>query len=179
MRQQCKLKSIPTKLTEKLNLDHGSLVPLYYLIKNYTPKNGKRLKVVPIGYSYYDPRINFDFGKIIFDVCGSQEKNIAVVSSGDLSHRLTFDAPASYSPEGAEFDKQLIQSLEDNNIESVLKIDADLIKEAGECGYLSIVMLLGVINTYNETKILKKAKFKALSYEGPFGVGYLVGYFKI
>ena len=47
-------------------------------------------------------------------------------------------------------------------------MNPDLIREAGECGYLSIIILLGLLSE------IKGSKFKSLSYEGPFGVGYLV-----
>ncbi len=181
LQQQCKSQKIPVRLLEELTLDHGALVPLYYLTKNYTLKDDKKLKVVPITYSYPNPKINFDFGKIIFDVCSikKKEKKFAIIASGDLSHRLTFDAPAGFNREGAEFDKQLIQSLDNNDTEKALRIDADLIKEAGECGYLSIVILLGTIAQLNKNRIFQKVKFKSLSYEGPFGVGYLVGYYSL
>jgi len=183
LQQQCKSQKIPVRLVEEPTLDHGTLVPLYYLTKNYTLKDDKKLKVVPIAYSYYDQKINFDFGKVIFDVCNIKEKikekNFAIIASGDLSHRLTFDAPAGFNREGAKFDKQLIQSLDNNDIEKALRIDADLIKEAGECGYLSIVILLGTIAQLNKNRIFQKVKFKSLSYEGPFGVGYLVGYYSL
>ncbi len=43
-------------------------------------------------------------------------------------------------------------------------------KKAGECGMRSIAMLLGVINEVD-------LKPNILSYEGPFGVGYLVAEF--
>jgi len=179
LKQEGESQKISVRSIEKSFLDHGALVPLYYLIKNHVSKNGKKPKVVPIAYSYPDPKINFDFGKIIFNALKSQKKNIAVIASGDLSHRLNFDAPAGYAPEGAEFDKQLIQSLRSNNIKRILKINPALIERAGECGYLSVVMLLGIIASYNQSKLLKKARFKALSYEGPFGVGYLVGYYPV
>lgn len=175
LHQQSKSRKIPVRLLEEPRLDHGSLVPLYYLTKNYK----KKVRVVPVAYSYSNPKNNFEFGKIIFDVSSQKEKNIAVVASGDLSHRLTFGAPAGYNPAGAEFDRQLIQSLVDNDVGATLKIDNNLIKEAGECGYLSIVTLLGAIEQLNKNRTFNKAKFKSLSYEGPFGVGYLVGYYKL
>lgn len=173
--QESKSQKIPVRLLGQPILDHGSLVPLYYLTKNL-----KKVKIIPVAYSYPDVKINFDFGKIISDICdNNKEKKIAVIASGDLSHRLTFDAPAGFNPEGAEFDKQLIQSLDNNDTETVLNINKKLIEQAGECGYLSIVTLLGVIEQLNKGRVFKKAKFKSLSYEGPFGVGYLVGYYKL
>lgn len=179
LQQQCKSQKIPVGLVKGPMLDHGASVPLYYLTKNYN----KGVKVVPVSYAYSGKEINFDFGKVIHETCNTKhetkKKNIAIIASGDLSHCLTFDAPAGFRPEGAEFDKQLIQSLDNNDIEKTLTINANLVKEAGECGYLSIVILLGAIAQLNKNRIFQKVKFKSLSYEGPFGVGYLVGYFNL
>jgi len=174
--QESKIQKVSIRLLRQPELDHGSLVPLYYLIKNHK----KNIKIIPIAYSYSDKNNNFNFGKVISDVCGKiKDKKIVLIASGDLSHRLTIDAPAGFDPEGVEFDKQLIQALDNNDIRAVLNINKKLIEQAGECGYLSIIILLGVIEQLNKGRIFKKVKFKSLSYEGPFGVGYLVGYYKL
>lgn len=46
--------------------------------------------------------------------------------------------------------------------------------EAGECGLRSFSFLLGILE---ESKINWKPE--VLSYEGPFGVGYLVANFRL
>ena len=68
------------------------------------------------------------------------------------------------------FDEKLINLLENNNVNEFLEMASSLIEEAGECGFRSIAILLGALS---ELKI-ENLKFKILSYEGPFGVGYLV-----
>jgi aromatic ring-opening dioxygenase LigB subunit len=179
--QRCKNQKIPVKLVDSPILDHGTLVPLYYLTQYL--KNNKTLKVVSMGYSYPDSKINFDFGKIIFDAVNikkkTKHKRYALIASGDLSHCLSFEAPNGFDPQGPEFDRQIVKLLDRNNIRGVLKIDANLIKEAAECGYLSIVTLLGALDQFNRKRLFGEARFKYLSYEGPFGVGYLVGYYLI
>ena len=58
------------------------------------------------------------------------------------------------------------------DIEGILSLDPEFVEEAGECGYRSIIILLGILKNLNwEPEII--------SYEGPFGVGYLVANFKI
>ena len=54
---------------------------------------------------------------------------------------------------------------------AVLNLDEDLIEHAGECGLRSIVILLGALQGLSVTP-------QILSYEGPFGVGYLVASFE-
>jgi MEMO1 family protein len=100
------------------------------------------------------------------------EENIVLVASGDLSHRLTAEAPSGYSPKGKEFDKFLINHLENNEVGEIINLDSSLVEEAGECGLRSIIILLGALS-------FSKYKFEKLSYEGPFGVGYLVGRFRV
>ena len=177
--EKCKEQKIPTRILDFPRLDHGCLVPLYYLTKSYALKKGKTLKVVPIAYSYLDSKTHFDFGKIIHETCNMKygtNKRIGIIASGDLSHRLTFDAPAGFSFEGPKFDKKLVKLLKGENFKEILNMDTDLIKEAGECGYLSIIILLGALSGFTG---FKKPKFKFLSYQKPFGVGYLTGYFSL
>ena len=85
---------------------------------------------------------------------------------------MTLDAPAGFSSRGKEFDGKLIEFLKNKDIDGILNMDPDLVEEAGECGYRSIIILLGVLNGLNWQP-------EILSYEGPFGVGYLVANFKL
>ncbi|HEC92673.1 MAG TPA: AmmeMemoRadiSam system protein B, partial [Candidatus Atribacteria bacterium] len=162
-----KINQLPFREINLKELDHGALVPLYYLSREY-PK----FKVVPIAYSYLDIETHFKFGKILKKAIESQDKKIAIVASGDLSHRLTPEAPAGYSSRGKEFDEKLIELLKNKDVKGILNMDPDLVEEAGECGYRSIIILLGVLDGLNWQP-------EILSYEGPFGVGYLVANFKI
>ncbi len=170
--QGCKLKNIPYRLIDFPQLDHGVLVPLYYLIKNYK----KPFKIVPLAYSFLGVKSNFEFGKILHEICSlkheTKNKKIGIIASGDLSHRLTFLAPAGFSPYGEVFDRNLIEHLKKKEIDKILNMDKELIKEAGECGYLSTIILLGVISQIRS--LTREAKFQILSYQAPFGVGYLV-----
>lgn len=175
IKKDCQKEKIPLRLTDSKELDHGTLVPLYYLSKEHP-----NFKVVSVAYSYLDIENHFKFGQILhkitsrrlFSATGSQEKKIAIIASGDLSHRLTSEAPAGYSPQGKEFDEKLIELLKKKDIEGILKMDQDLIEEAGECGFRAIVILLGVLNGFDWHS-------EILSYQGPFGVGYLVANFKL
>lgn len=161
---------------EKLNfynlessLDHGSLVPLYYLTQKGKFKD---FTLIPISFSYLSLEDHFRFGKVLSGSEIFQNFKIAVVASGDLSHTLTYDAPAGYTPSGKEFDEKLVSLLKENKVEEIKNLDPFFIEEAAECGFRSILILLGVLSNY-------KYKPEILSYEGPFGVGYLVANFEI
>ena len=161
--EEFKKEKLGYRLIEE-ELDHGALVPLFYLTRNKKPK------VVPMAYSMLDANTNFKYGKILGKIIEKSPKKIGFIASGDLSHRLIPSAPAGYSPKGELFDEKLVELLKNNNINKFLEMDSSLIEEAGECGYRSIAILLGVLSVLKN----KNLKFNILSYEGPFGVGYLV-----
>lgn len=157
------LSGIPTHLHESF-IDYGALVPLYYLTKNIQPK------IVHLAYSTLNHKMHYEFGKVLAKMC-CENKKIAIVASGDLSHRLTTDAPAGYSKKGKIFDEKLINFLKTGKTREIINLDENLVEEAGQCGLRSIIILLGALNG--------KYKFDLLSYEGPFGVGYLTATLKV
>jgi aromatic ring-opening dioxygenase LigB subunit len=55
----------------------------------------------------------------------------------------------------------------------MLSIDPELAEAAGECGYRSLAVLSGVVAAAQAAGA--HTQNHLLSYEGPFGVGYLVG----
>ena len=61
-------------------------------------------------------------------------KKIVFIASGDLSHRLTEDGPYEYSPQGAKFDKELLENLQKGDVVSVFNMDKCMVENAGECG---------------------------------------------
>ena len=160
-------KSVSIALTSSAELDHGVSVPLYYLTRHL-----KNIPIIPITYSALDYQKHFEFGKFLHRQLSKINKRFAVVASGDLSHRLTKDAPATYSEKGKKFDNQLVKLIKNKDIPNIMNIDDSLSNEAGECGLRSIIVLLGIIESLNFQPDI-------LSYEGPFGVGYLVCNFKL
>ena len=163
-----KAENIPTiKLDEKMvlnyhrafELDHGSLIPLYFIEKEY-----QSYRIVHITYSLIKGFDLFRFGNIIKEAVLSLNRKVVIIASGDLSHRLTKDGPYPYSPKGQKFDELLLSLLEQGDIPGIMKIKNGLSEEAGECGLRSIQILLGALNN--------EFRGELLSYEGPFGVGY-------
>jgi len=165
--KEAKNKKNPLRLVNIGELDHGALVPLYYLAKGHP-----NFKLVSMAFSYLDLKSHFEFGKILRQIIKSEQRPIGIIASGDLSHRLTPDAPAGFSPRGKEFDENLVELLKKRDVKGILNMNPELVEEAGECGYRSIIILLGALDGLNWQP-------EILSYEGPFGVGYLVAGFKL
>jgi AmmeMemoRadiSam system protein A len=143
-------------------LDHGALVPLYFINKNY-----QRFKLVHITYSMLPHHEHYEFGMTIRKAIEKLNRNTVIICSGDLSHKLTKDAPAGYNPKGKEFDLQYIDIVKQGDVNRLLNMDCDLTEGAGECGLRSTVIMYGILDGC-------EPKGEILSYEGPFGVGYCV-----
>jgi MEMO1 family protein len=143
-------------------LDHGALVPLYFL-----HKSGIRLPLVHITFGFLPPRQLYALGQAIQKAAVRLKRRVALVASADLSHRLTGDAPGGYHPAGEEFDHKVITLLEKFDVEGIQSINERLLEDAGECGYRSILICLGILDQQAVVP-------EILSYEAPFGVGYLV-----
>lgn len=154
-------------LSSSDKLDHGCGVPLFYLTKHL-----KNIEIIPLSYSLLDYEKHFQFGQLLKKELVKSDKRVAVIASGDMSHALTKGSPAGYSPKGEEFDKKFIDLLKRKDLRGILKLDHHLIEAAAECGLRSFLILLGIIEEY-------KYEVEVLSYEGPFGVGYLVANLKL
>jgi len=164
-------KKLKEKNPEKIIIsaphpDWGFNVPLYFLAKDFKGK----VKTFLIGLE--TPEFYFSEGKKLRGELFSAEK-LALIASGDLSHCLKEGGPYGFHPDGPKFDKALIDALKKKDIKTIFKLD-DLYPEAGECGLRSFCFLLGILEASGI-----KWQPEVLSYEGPFGVGYLVANFKL
>jgi MEMO1 family protein len=151
----------PLQMISEQNLDYGTSVPLYTLTSNL-PK----IKVIPLYYSGLENEAHFKFGKLLKKELVKSNEKIAIISSGDLSHRLDKSSPGGYSSKAKKFDAKINKYLQEKKTDSIVELDESLVLDAGECGLKSILILLGVLDGINY-------KPKLLSYEHPFGVGYL------
>ena len=160
----------PLQLISEEILDHGSAIPAY-LLRNFLP-NLKIIIIAPANDLDLETQLNF--GQKLRAVIAQSDKNIALIASGDLSHRLKKKSPGGYSPKGAKFDNKLIEYLSDplTAQDNILKMDLKLIADAGECGLKSLTILLGVIAD-------RPWQSDVLAYQTDFGVGYLSLNFKI
>lgn len=148
--------------------DWGFEVPLFFLAKNFKGK----IETILIGSK--SPTFYFEEGKKFYlSRVKCQMSNVAIVASGDLSHCLKAEGPYGFHPDGPKFDEALIGALKKKNIEKILKLDK-IYPEAGECGLRSFCFLLGILETSG-----LNWQPEILSYESPFGVGYLVAGFKL
>lgn len=147
-------------------LDHGVLVPLYFINKYYRNYN-----IVNITYGLLSRPELYKFGMCLKKSINNLNTDAIIVASGDLSHKLKNSGPYEYNQAGPKFDKAIMEYLENGDFLNMLKMDSSLVEDAGECGFRSLNILAGTFDP-------KKVEGRKLSYEGPFGVGYGVVQFK-
>jgi aromatic ring-opening dioxygenase LigB subunit len=148
--------------------DWGFEIPLHFLAKDIKDNQVKRILT-----NTSLPQNHFQKGQEIGQSL-PKDQRIAWIASGDMSHRLKKDGPYGFHPSGPKFDQAFVGLLKKKDIKGILSIPEKLVEEAGECGLRSFCLALGALEG-------SKTKWqpKVLSYEGPFGVGYLVANLKI
>jgi len=146
--------------------DWGFNVPLFFLAKDF------KREIQTYLIELEEPKFYFEEGKKVYQKL-EKNKKYALIASGDMSHCLKEEGPYGFHPDGPKFDKALIESLKKKDIETILKLD-EMYPEAGECGLRSFCFLLGILEASGINY-----QPEILSYEGPFGVGYLVANFKL
>jgi AmmeMemoRadiSam system protein A len=143
------------------SLDHGVLVPLYFL---HTACPRRIVRISLSGFSLID---HYRFGTYVAEAARRLRRRAVLIASGDMSHRLKEDGPYGFAPEGPAHDAYVKSRLEHSDMRGLLEIDPHIREGAGECGLASIAVAAGYLDGH-------EVKSEVYSYEGPYGVGYLI-----
>ena len=165
LREHCEDRKLPIMLRSEESLDYGVVVPLTYLAAHLN-----KISIIPLYPSLLDAKAHFEFGRAIQEVVMNSNRRVAAIASADLSHRLTENAPGGFSPAAKAFDEKIIQLIGSKNSAGLIGFDAKAAREAGECGLSTLVAFAGILDRV-------EAVPEILSYEGPFGIGYLVAHY--
>lgn len=153
-------------------LDHGVLVPLYFIRTRYTEFN-----LVALSSSAFDHESLSRCGSLLAEAAFETGRRVCLIASGDMSHRVTHASPYGKAEEGAKFDHRVKKALESSDLASIRSIGRDIREKAGECGYNSLVMMLDAMERAATLDFPEEPRALAtslLSYEAPFGIGYCV-----
>ncbi len=140
-------------------LDWGVTVPLNFI---------SHRDIVRVGLSGLPFLTQYRFGMCIRRAIEALGRRAVIIASGDMSHKL--GGSYGFSEYGAEHDKYIRDSIARSVIARIMNIDPSLSEKAAECGLRSIMIMCGAfdgLNTHSEV----------LSYECPYGVGYLTARF--
>jgi AmmeMemoRadiSam system protein A/AmmeMemoRadiSam system protein B len=146
-------------------LDHGLLVPLWYLQQAYGDR--PLPPMVMINIAGLPLLQHYRLGSIIQEAVAEGDRRVAIIGSGDLSHSLSKDAPAGYHPQAHRFDQGVAELFSSQAVLGLLRLE-ELAPSAAECGFRPLVLFLGCFDGL-------AGRGQVLSYQAPFGVGYLVG----
>ena len=146
-------------------LDHGTMVPLYFVNQYYT-----EYRLVRVGLSGFPLTAHYRLGQCIREVSEILGRETVIIASGDLSHRLKEDGPYGYRKEGPEYDARIMDVMGRGAFGELLEFPESFCETAAECGHRSFTVLAGAFDGTSP-------EVRRLSYEGPFGVGYgICGY---
>lgn len=149
------------------SLDHGVLIPLYFL-----RKAGVTCPIVRMGLSGFSALDHYRLGQCVAQAVEALGRRAVFVASGDLSHKLKADGPYGFAPEGPVFDEAVTKAMASGNFLDFLTMDPSLCERAAECGLRSFQIMAGALDGL-------AVQPRLLSHEGTFGVGYGVALFPV
>ncbi|MFH1631786.1 MAG: AmmeMemoRadiSam system protein B [bacterium] len=165
LQRSLRLKNQPVTLTTDEALNYAAAIPLKLLADRL-----EKVALVPITFCDLSAKEHFQFGQAIKDAIFDSDRRVAVIACGDMSHALTSEAPADFHKDGKAYDDKIQEIIAQKNSAGLISIDASVIKNAQQTSYLPLVMLFGLLERVS-------VRPQILSYEAPFGVGYLVANF--
>ncbi len=144
-------------------LDHGTLVFVDFL-----KRAGASGKFAVLTATVGSLDFFYRFGAGLRKVLDESEGRFTYVASGDLSHCTRVTPGRNYHEEGPVFDKKVTEAVKNCDPVPLLDLDESFLSKAEQCGLYSFLICFGLFSGVG-------CSGEVLSYEDPFGVGYLVG----
>jgi len=124
-------------------------------------------RLVTMAISFLSPEAHYALGEAVGRALTRLGRTVAIICSADLSHALLPGAPNGYDPAGREFDERYRRAVEEWDVDWMLHVDTGFRHHAAEDAVPQTSLLMGALSHL-------QVRPRVLSYEGPFGVGYLV-----
>ncbi|MCR5781739.1 MAG: AmmeMemoRadiSam system protein A, partial [Clostridia bacterium] len=141
-------------------LDHGTMVPLWFIRRKYSGG-----EIVRIGLSGLPLTDHYRLGQLIAQAAEDTDTRAVLIASGDLSHKLKEYGPYGFAPEGPEYDRRIMDVCGRAAFGELFDFDENFCEKAAECGHRSFVIMAGVFDGL-------RVKATALSHQDVTGVGY-------
>lgn len=148
-------------------LDHGTMVPLWFIRKKYA---GAR--IVRIGLSGLGLLDHYRLGQMIQKAVDEVNRKVVFVASGDLSHKLQDYGPYGFAKEGPVYDKRIMDVAGRAAFDEMFDFKEDFCEKASECGHRSFVIMAGALDG-------KAVKPHVYSHQDVTGVGYGIASFYV
>ena len=141
-------------------LDHGTMIPLYFIRQFYSD-----FQLVRLGLSGLPLVDHYAFGRIIQKAVEDLDRRVVFVASGDLSHKLQSYGPYGYAKEGPQYDARVMDVCSRAAFGELLDFDESFCEKAAECGHRSFVIMAGALDG-------RAVDARQLSHQDVTGVGY-------
>ena len=141
-------------------LDHGTMIPLYFIRQFYSD-----FQLVRLGLSGLSLVDHYAFGRIIQKAVEDLDRRAVFVASGDLSHKLQSYGPYGYAKEGPQYDARVMDVCSRAAFGELLDFDESFCEKAAECGHRSFVIMAGALDG-------RAVEAMQLSHQDVTGVGY-------
>ncbi|MDA0799531.1 MAG: hypothetical protein O2884_12805 [Chloroflexi bacterium] len=130
---------IDIAFTQEAPLGHAFMAPMEYV------HGGRSIPIVPIFVNVYMPplpttRRAFEVGKAIARVVASRPERVGILASGGMSH---YPGTHKYFDPAFDFDRWVIQELEEGRVESLLDLTGVQLDETGNTELLTWLVALG------------------------------------
>ena len=149
------------------SLDHGTVVPLYFINQAYTD-----YRLVRVGLSGLSLADHYRFGQMIAETAAALDRRVVFIASGDLSHKMQPDGPYGFDPAGPVYDERILKDAAEGQFGRFLDYDEALLEKAAECGHRSFCIMAGALDGC-------AVECRVLSHTGVLGVGYGVAVFRV
>ena len=161
-------KALAKKYNIRNGLDHGALVPMHFIDYEYDTYD-----IVHITPGFTSLAQNYLIGQhieqIINDYTRETGQVVLVIISGDLSHALKDSGPYAYHSDGPRFDACIQKAIQEKKVKPLLEMSPEFVDNAAQCGLRPYLIGFGILGEQID-------RSEMISYEGPFGVGYLTGF---
>ena len=141
-------------------LDHGTMVPLHFIEKQY--KDFQLVRVSLSGLSLSD---HYQFGQLIQQAVNALGRRAVFVGSGDLSHKLQTYGPYGFDENGPEYDRRIMEVMASGDFGELFDFEEAFLEKAAECGHRSFVIMAGALDGL---KVIPEM----LVHQDVTGVGY-------
>jgi len=142
-------------------LDHGAMVPLHFVVTQ-----GWTGPTLLLSLPWPGTHTEATMGRAIARAAEERGERWSVLASGDMSHKLKPGAPSGFDPRAQEFDKALVDAITAGDLRAAANIPSSLRDIAAEDAVDTLTVAAAAVN-WDSTG------HECLSYEGPFGVGYM------
>ena len=142
------------------SLDHGTMVPLYFIEKYL-----KEFKLVRVSLSGLPLSDHYRFGQLIQQAVDALGRRAVFIGSGDLSHKLQEYGPYGFNENGPVYDQRIMDVMGEARFNELFDFEEALLDKAAECGHRSFLVMAGALDGM---KVIPEM----LVHEDVTGVGY-------